>query len=287
MIDKLKYATISQIYTKKLFFYDSEDIEKSRNFCQDLGITYLPDKDRKSYYELVKDKFETRVLIPEEHFNLNDLLFDEKTLDKFENGNPVNVLFVVDDGRIKGVVHIVDYNRKFIFFEFYKLLFTYEKMVRKLLELSGEDNDSFLNYLKQKSEKEQAQVKKKETFWTGLYINCIGDKASEIERRKDARLKLGPFQDFYLHDLLVFCNSKRILKITNQDSLTRIRNRIAHSVDIIKLEKGPIGRALYDCSGLTEFRKDACRFFQNYEILEDKLYKVKSEKKRKAKLACK
>lgn len=227
MIDKLRYATISQIYVKDLKFFDPNNIDASLRLCKKMGITYLPDINRQKCYELVGEEFIPKDLNQVKQCSPNDLIFSKKTLAKFDLDTSDNVLFVTESEKIKGVVHIVDYNNDFIFFEFYKVLFAYEKMLRKFLVLKNETNESFLEHISEKKNSE---------FWTGIYTKYTG--GTDIEKAKKIKIRsaLGPFQSFLLFELISFCNSK-FFKIENQYALTSIRNRIAHFRDIIKRDK--------------------------------------------------
>ena len=57
MIENIKYATISQIYVKDLKFYSEENSQDLISLCSELGITFIPDKDRSTIYKLIDNKF--------------------------------------------------------------------------------------------------------------------------------------------------------------------------------------------------------------------------------------
>ena len=71
--------------------------------------------------------------------NPYDRLFEDETISKFENGRHDEVMFVVENDKIKSVVHIVDYNTEFINYEFYKATYRLEKMLRYHLIKKAKD----------------------------------------------------------------------------------------------------------------------------------------------------
>jgi hypothetical protein len=262
MIETLKYATISQICTKDLRFYNPDDVAGSKTYCQRLGITYLPDRNRRQCYELLDDKFVVRQLHEIEQCNPYDLIFSEATLAKFQKRNTDDVLFVTEDQRIKGVVHIVDYNREFIFTEFYKLIFGFETMLREYLISKGVNNRIILDYYTQKASGESSGK-----FWKNRISQIVGNKESFGLKQSS----MGPLQIFYLSDLLNYYLMMGEINEVHKRSIIDIRNRIAHSVDIISQEKNEGAEHLYDFKGLKKFVSDALNFFENYDNLEEKV----------------
>jgi hypothetical protein len=270
MIDIIRYANISKIYTKKLQFYDENEIEKCRKFCCQYGITYLPSIDRKSYWELKDNNFIYKELTDIVCCSPSDLIFDLHTLEKFKDANSDNVLFVTNENKIVGVVHIVDYNQDEIYFEFYKLLFNFEKMIRELLKTKKVTDDTFLLYIKKKAEDKKNTQKSKE-YWFYRYIEYVGDtEGKKIEKIK-SRSILGPFQSYYLRDLLLFALHNKYLNSINVEVLTFLRNRIAHTNDIIKKDKTENEGHLYNFDGLHEFIQKSLLFFDYYLHLEEVL----------------
>lgn len=266
MVETLKYATISQISTKDLRFYDPDDIAGSMDFCVKLGITYLPDRNRKQFYELVDKSFVLRQLSEVEQCNPWDLIFSEDTLAKFRKNNSDNVLFVTENNRIKGVVHIVDYNREFVFTEFYRLIFNFETMLREYLFASGVNNSNIIEFFKQKSDQAKGN-----SFWKRKHNEFISGKSKEKLQES-----LGPLQIFYLSDLLNYYLNLNMIAEVEMKSIIRIRNKIAHSVDIISQRRDDNAEKLYNFKGLEQFVKDAVTFFACYEFLEESTQNLKS-----------
>lgn len=262
MIETLKYATISQISTKDLRFYDPDDIAGSMDFCTNLGITYLPDRTREHCYELVGSSFVLRQLNEIEQCNPWDRIFSEDTLAKFQKNNSDNVLFVTEANHIKGVVHIVDYNRAFVFTEFYRLIFGFETMLRKFLLLKGVNNESIRKFYKFKAGEEGAK-----NFWKKRYKEFANNEARLHEKQNI----LGPLQIFYLSDLLNYYVFLDMIADGEKKSILNVRNRIAHSVDIISNRMNEQAEKLYNFKGLQSFVRDSVVFFNHFEKLSENL----------------
>jgi hypothetical protein len=262
MLENIKYATISNIYVKNLIFYDSQKTNELKKMCADYGITYLPSKNRTTCYKLVGDKFIPSEIPEDLKCNPFDRLFDSNTIDKFESGNHDEVLFVVEDDKIKGVVHIVDYNIDFINYEFYKATYLFEKMLRELLLLKNESNDSLLEWMKEKS--------LKNNHWKTRYEQCVPNDINILEEQQLKRRDCNPFQTFFLNDLLYFVASKKhVSKEFRQslDAIKNIRNWVAHNKDLThksQIDNNP----LYKIEELKDFVVNAKTFFKCYEELE-------------------
>lgn len=266
MLETIKYATISNIYVKDLRFYDENKETELKEMCQDYGITYLPSKDRKSCYQLIENTFIKKELTTDITCNPYDRIFDKSTLSKFENGNHDEVMFVVEDDKIKGVVHIVDYNSDFINFEFYKATAYLERMLRKLLLAQNETNGTLLSWMLEKS--------KKSFFWKNRYANCVPEDDKRKEKLEQQRKDCNPFQTFFLNDLLMFAGSKRYVSAEfrrNCDAITNIRNWVAHNKDLTHKSKTD-NHPLYKIKGLKEFVNNANLFFKCYEELEELVF---------------
>lgn len=271
MLDNIKYATISKIYIKDLIFYDDKKEVELKKMCNDYGITYLPNQDRKSCYKLTEKGFNKQNLSEDLICHPHDRLFDESTLAKFENGNHDEVMFVVENGKIKGVVHIVDYNADFINFEFFKAIYQFEKNLRTLLQLNGETNDSLINWMREKG--------KTIEHWKKRYEQCYPNGSKEREEQINKRKDCSAFQTFFMNDLLYFIKSKRI--VSNEfcksiEAIKDIRNWVAHNKDLThknEVDNSP----LYKIEELKQFIKNSNRFFNCYEELEEQIHLLKQK----------
>ena len=266
MLDNIKYATISKIYIKDLIFYDVNNEVELKKMCNDYGITFLPNQDRKSCYKLTSKGFVGQKLSEDLICYPYDRLFDESTLEKFESGNHDEVMFVVEENKVKGVVHIVDYNTDFINYEFFKATYQFEKNLRSLLILKGETNDTLIDWMKHSSGKSD--------HWKRRYNHCMPKKENERNNQIKKRIDCSPFQTFFMSDLLSFIEYKKFLSQefnSSIDSIKEIRNWVAHNKDLAhkaELDNNP----LYKIDELKLFVKQANQFFKAYEELEEKIH---------------
>jgi hypothetical protein len=269
MIESIKYATIANIYIKDLVFYNKDKTKELIEFCARNSISHLPDIDRKSIYKLEKDTFCKVPLSQNLICHPMDRLFDCQTINKFEQGDHDEVMFVIEDDFIKGVVHIVDYNNDFLNIEFYKASYKLERMLRDYLLACDENNDSLIQWMEEKATTN--------SFWDKRYIQCMPiniEKRNElIQKRKD----LQEFQTFYLNDLLLFAASKSLVSDKfkkNIEAVKQVRNWVAHSKDLA-YRSGGIDKPLYKIKELKKFVANANQFFDCYEELEFK--KIKNQ----------
>ena len=270
MIETLKYATISSIYVKDIFFYSINDEKKLIDFHNNYGISYFPSKDRKSIFKYDGEKFVNEELTESFKCKPNDLLFDDSTIKKFEENNHDEVLFVTDNDVIIGVVHIVDYNNEFIYFEFYKLIFYFENMLREFLELKGESNKSLLNWMKDYGSR------KGKDYWKNQYNRYVpADNPKKLATLEEKRKNLKPFQTFLMSDLLQFGISKKYFSDNFKKyvaDIKNIRNRIAHSTDFTGKSDTHASKSeetLYKIDELKKFIKEIKSFFNAYNELEE------------------
>jgi hypothetical protein len=122
MIRKLKYAILSDIGTFDLKYYEQDKEVELIKLCTDNGISYLPDKSREFAYKLDNGKFKKTKISDQLKVNPYDLIFDKETIDKFREVDHNEIRFIMENGLIKGVVHIVDYNSDYIGIELFKAL---------------------------------------------------------------------------------------------------------------------------------------------------------------------
>lgn len=259
MLEPIKYTTISQICIRDLVFYSEANIEKLKKFCVDNSITYLPSPDRKTCYRLQGDEFVHIREIPMELVCYpTDFIFTDEMIEKFNIGNHDEVMFVMEDNLIKGVVHIVDYNNDDLYVELFRMLLKFENYLRKTLLKSGFTNDDFIDWIGYKSKKSHHY---KDTLAKLL-------KESEIKKRENSN----PFQTFLLRDLVLFAIKKRILSTDeiDLDSVTILRNWIAHSKDVIAFNPNS-DHPVYNIEGLKTFIASVRSFFRSFDALEIKL----------------
>ena len=268
MIEKIKYAIISDIYVKDLKFYNKDKELELAKFCNQNGISFLPCADRKTCYKFINNTFVKQDLTDDLICKPYDRLFDEQTLEKFKMGNHDEVLFVLENDLIKGVVHIVDYNNDFINIEFFKATLSFEKMLRRILELKGETNETLLEWMRIKGHKDK--------FWETRYIQYVPIDKEKCKKEEKKRFETNRFQCFLLTDLLHFAASRKYISQqfrTRLHAIVNIRNWVAHNKDITHKNYQPI-HPLYNIEGLKEFVSNSILFFDCYEELEISMNKL-------------
>ncbi|SHG41002.1 hypothetical protein SAMN05444396_11162 [Flavobacterium segetis] len=275
MINKLKYATISDIGISNLIFYNVEKEKELIQFCKDNLISCLPSSDRRSIYKLVKGNFENCRLERELCLNPFDRLFDAVTLKKFEKVDHNEIRFITEGEKIKGVVHIVDYNNEFLQVEFYRAFYKFENNIRTLLIKNKLTNEDFINWVRLKSENENNL--KNQEHWKKRYNALMPFKIDDLERVKIQRLEVNPFQTFFLKELLEFCFDNDVIhrEFINIDSICALRNSIAHNKDLTSIIENENGDLIYNFKNLQKFVLHAKAFFEAYEYLSEFKQKYK------------
>lgn len=264
MINKIKYATISDIGITELIFFNKNKKQELIEFCIKNGISYLPARNREKLYKLYEGDFIQAPLENDFIVKPYDRIFDEDTLNKFENVDHNEIRFIVENAKIKGVVHIVDYNSEFLTVELYRAYFRFENFIRQILILNGKSNDDLLNWIELKSKKE-----KNEGHWTKRYNQLLASQ--------DAIKELNPFQLFYLKELLSFARKNNLIKVDakDMDLVCLFRNDIAHSKDVTSQNLDEKGSVVYNFENLKNFVKKAQTFFQIYEDIEEQYQELK------------
>ncbi len=271
MINKLKYATILDIGVTNLFFFDSENEKKCSEFCRNNLISYLPAKDKKSVYKFDNPGFTNLNLEIEFCINPFDRIFDNSTLKKFEKVNHNEIRFITDKSKIKGVVHIIDYNNENIQVEFYRAFYRFENNIRNLLIISGYKNEDFIKWAKTKSELEENG--EDNIFWINRYKSLMPIDKKNQDQEKEKRSSSNPFQTFYMRELLLFCLDQNLInqRFIKFDSVCSLRNSIAHNKDFTSKINESEGSLVYDFKNLKAFIAKANDFFDSYEYLEEKV----------------
>ena len=268
MIEKLKYANISSIYTKELIFYNKAVEGDCISLCERNGISYLPDSNRKSCWKLESGTFRNVELSEVFTIAPTELIFSQSTLQKFSDAGIDEVLFVVEDERVVAVVHVVDYNNPFIQFECFKAISQFERSIRNLLKVEGESNQSFLEWCR-------IQV---EEHWLRIFSQFVPDKEKDRRRIEKNMADLSEFQMFNLSDILSFGIAKGILpkhwgSVLNDGdklhSISQLRNFIAHNKDFTNVEIREGSSPLFSIRGLQKFAKHFGDFVQCFEYVED------------------
>ncbi|NLZ94536.1 MAG: hypothetical protein GX921_01770 [Bacteroidales bacterium] len=258
MINKLKYAIIANIANFNPLYYDPQDEEKLIAYCNKNGFSHLPSKDKKSVYRLENNHFVKKRVEEVYTVNASDFIFDQSTIQKFENPNPNEIHFIIEKGLIKGVVHIVDYNNIYINVELFKAILKFESNLRQLLINNDLDNEDFIAWINQKASETNSN------YWNSK-LNILRNN-----RRKMRYANL--FQTFGFRDLLNYANDTNLLPLTNReiDDVSNIRNSLAHNRDVTSQMDDNDGSIVYDFIGLKKFTEQMRTFFDIYEELKEK-----------------
>ena len=258
MIKKLKYAIIADIGNFNPVYYDTDKQAELKAYCTKNGFTYLPSKSKKSVYKLENNHFVRTGIDDVVKVNAFDLIFDQKTIQKFEEPNHNEIRFIVENNEIKGVVHIVDYNSPFISLELYKALFKFESNLRELLIDHDLSNEDFISWVSDEATKSDSD------FWHR--------KLKTLEYRREQMSYANLFQTFNFRDLLNFAKDKNLISLSDKeiDNVSDIRNSVAHNKDVTS-HTDENGSIVYDFEGLDIFLEQMISFFQSYEMLADKV----------------
>lgn len=262
MNNSLQYATIADIQTTELYFYDKDKEDSLKVFCTNNGISFLPSKDRLSIYKLTDNGFTEVELSNELTIKPNYLLFSDETLKVFEDGDSSEVRFVTLNNRILGVVHIADYNKSFIYFELYKLLYHLESNIRELLYKAGKTNDDIINWMYEKGIKND--------YWKNRYQAHHPLDEKKLAKAIKKRLELPPFQTFLLSDLINTLHSFGLVeKHFNKsiEAVTSIRNWVMHLKHVTSIMESEEKEVVYNFETLKTFVKDVNQVFLAFDLI--------------------
>ncbi len=259
MINKLKYAIIANIANFNPLYYDPQNEEQLIAYCKKNGFSHLPSRDKKSVFKLEGNQFVKKRVEDVFTVNASDFIFDLSTIMKFENPNPNEIHFIIENGLIKGVVHIVDYNNIYINVELFKAILKFESNLRQLLIYKNLDNDDFMEWIADKAAKED------NSYWHRKNNNLLNSR----RQMKYANL----FQTFSFRDLLNFAQDRDILDLSDKeiDDVSDVRNSLAHNRDVTSQMDDHNGSIVYDFVGLKIFTEKMRSFFNSYEVLAEKV----------------
>jgi hypothetical protein len=226
----LKPLTFADIMERDLYYYDPSREDVCRQFCEMLRISYLPAlSDRASYFSwnVADDCFEGPHQVGAEvSVSIDDDIFHPSVLKKFGNHHH-NVLFVLEEKRLAGVVHIADYNKNAVLLTYYAFLLDFEKKLRELLIFSNKTNDDIIDYYKRMID----------VLYGGPMEHCRRQYNDYMRNDKKIKMMeaLGPFQAFPIADLMYYAREQKILDIelTDIQELKELRNSTMHGQDVV------------------------------------------------------
>jgi len=199
--------TIGDIATRQIIYFDKAFEDKCAEFCQVRDISMLPDLSvlRSIHkYDRDKHKFSHTFLPPNEFKQMtispDRFLFADQTLAKFQKQD---LLFVVDQDVLLGIVHYSDYNKSIVYEQTYHRLFKLERGLLQLIEMSG-------------------KFKRRNLY-------------PKTTHMPDAPLTAWDFREEHksLNEVLNFANDHKLISIQNVAAVKELRNRVAHSADLV------------------------------------------------------
>ena len=217
------------IMTSQILYFDASIEEACRRFCEVNNITFLPFlEDQEKYAELhPSGAFSIKTIAPERIVQAEECIFHLTVLDKFSHREKDHeVLFVFDHGVLSGVVHICDYNAHKLHEVLYRLLLDFESSLRQYLFLQFDrdkrkGHEAILDFFRAEAGNTKNDSKTR---------NWYKSRYRAYEKREDKQRELetlGPFQTFYLRDILTFAAFSGESYFTNDaiNCIGDLRNR--------------------------------------------------------------
>lgn len=234
---KLSFSDIMQ---PNMLYYDKLVEEACFDICNTLHIDNMPTVDGKHYFELENGLFVKKEISPQNKLDLDEPIFNPDLLLKFEQ-NRHNVLFVFEGEVLRGVVHLSDYNDDVVIQSIQDDILTFERNLRRWLELNGFKNENMIDFFHYKMQNCAGNEKNK-MYWSSRIDN--------IEKRKEEMKQIGEFQLFDFKELLLFSASKKsnkvfklpcfavgIMKSDGIDVLSDLRNLAMHGKNPVEFDK--------------------------------------------------
>ncbi len=267
MINKLKYALISDIGIFNPTFYEKGKEKELLAFCERWGIDCLPAKDRISVYRIVDNQFVREDPDPRLVVKPYYRIFDPRTITKLGEYNPNELRFIEEGGLIKGVMHIVDYNNEFIQVEIFRALYRFEINLRRFLIKKGKRDDDFIKWVRHLSQ--NAEDSGDRYHWGLRYNDLMPENRAKREGAILKRKELNPFQTLFLKELMQYTISEKFLeeKYIDIENVNALRNQIAHNVYPTSFERVD-GEITYNYENLKLFVDKVRAFFEAYDYLQ-------------------
>jgi len=211
----------NEIMTSDVVFYDKEYNDECKEFCRTRSIDRLPaihDSRIGFRYSRGNKEFESFAIKPTQFVHPNDNIFKKSLIGKFQENQ---ILFVVENDDLKGIVHFSDYNRPKVYEEIYKKLYKFERgLIFLISEYSG------------KSHKEL------EMFLGDQFFTANRNKL--LSKRDFSKMKLN------LKDIMEFALETDLLRVLHIGRINGLRNKIAHSKDLVEKNSPKRGSLKYD-----------------------------------------
>ncbi|MDD4353927.1 MAG: hypothetical protein PHN56_05735 [Candidatus Nanoarchaeia archaeon] len=150
-----KISSIKEIMTTEIKYYESfESDEEREQFCKDRKIDSLPLKDKLEIWEYNKKSF--RLINKDEIIdNADCFIYNDNLIDFFSKDEKVK--FIINNKKIIGLMHFVDYNRKQAYIYPYFKFIEFESLLREYIKIIGKEKD-YLNNIYKKSGKKVEKI---------------------------------------------------------------------------------------------------------------------------------
>ena len=249
--------TFSDIQTSELLYYDANIANDCLRFCEDRDIDCLPSLfDPLKYFKKTNNSFFEDDVISERRVEKEEYIFNKSLLSKFQN---YSLLFVYSQGDLTGVVHFSDYNRPQVNLFLFDLLTSYERSLRKLLVLSGLNNQNMLDFFSH--EVDTAKKENTKSFYKG--------KADDFEKHRYRYNSLPVFEKFYLKDLMELASYQKIIKVDH--CINDLRNEIMHAHDLVLMQDANRDDYIYDFKSFDKFFKQVIILLQDYKRVNNRI----------------
>lgn len=198
------------IMTRSIVYFDKIYKDECKAFCRLRHINYLPAiHDARVCYQFdgKQGRFSPREILPEQRVEPEETIFQTGIISRFKE---YQILFVKSHGNMLGVVHYSDYNHPSVYEDTYKQLYQLERGLVGLL-----------------------------TRYSGLSCRSLAHFLGEDPAKTpDRLLSKGDFlkRKLSLHQIMDFAEKTKTLQISRKDRINLLRNKIAHSHDLVKKE---------------------------------------------------
>ncbi|WNJ19300.1 hypothetical protein [Pontibacter sp. G13] len=197
--------------TSSVVYFDSEYAEECAQFCATRYISSLPDISQSGLYHKYNRETEefTRTEIPPEQIvHPMEDIFQHGMVEKFQT---YELLFVMEHGSLLGVVHFSDYNRPEVYEEVYQKLYKLERgLIFLIVEYAEKKREDLIEFAQGKPARKDLEL--------------------AVTRRDFSIFKMT------LKEIMAFSSAIELLNINAPEKITLLRNRIAHSEDLVRRE---------------------------------------------------
>jgi hypothetical protein len=148
-----KILTVKEIMTTDIKYYDSFDNDDERNkFCVDRNIDFLPLKKKLKMWSYKKNIFED---IENKITNSNIFIYDKELINILCKKD--EIIFIIENEKLIGLIHFVDYNRKQAYIYPYFKFIEFESLLREYIKFIGKEQDYF-DFVNKQSEKKIERI---------------------------------------------------------------------------------------------------------------------------------